>query len=288
MSKTQELVGGLFVQIEQIDASAFPKVNVELRVENRHRQPVVGLQKENFFFTENKRSVSNLQFIGAASNNKSADITLIIDRSSESVSFEQEMEAAVRELAASMNNEGTLRIISAGNIPVIEYEGRPSGVENFKVNAMKKITADNVALDLAVRLAANDLINAAKKRSIILISDGSISRNSFSRYSLNEITSYMNNNSIGFSMVQLAQNAIASELDYVINNTKGELYYVFRPEGLNNVILEIINQPYGIYQFSYTSSLQKNFGQSYLPIETEVYLLNRSGRDETGYFAPLE
>ena len=45
MSKVQELVGGLFVQIEQIDASKFPNVTVELRVENRHRE--AGFQTQN-------------------------------------------------------------------------------------------------------------------------------------------------------------------------------------------------------------------------------------------------
>ncbi|NLC93093.1 MAG: hypothetical protein GX677_06500, partial [Treponema sp.] len=288
MSKTQELVGGLFVQIEQIDASSFPKVNVELRVENRHRQPVVGLQQDNFFFTENKRSVSSLQFVGAASNNRHADISLIIDRSTSTSAMTLEMETAVQEIATAMNNEGTLRIISAGAIPVIEYEGSPSGAINFSLGALKNKVSDNVNLDLAFRLATNDLVNAAKKRSIILLSDGNISKNSFTRYGLNEITSYMNNNSIGFSMIQLNQSSIASELNYIIDNTQGDLYYVFRPEGLNGIIDEIINQPYGIYQFSYGSSLQKNFGQSYLPLEIEVFLLNRSGRDETGYFAPLE
>ena len=46
--------------------------------------------------------------------------------------------------------------------------------------------------------------------------------------------------------------------------------------------------PQGVYQFSFTSALPTNFGMNYLPLEVEVYLLNRSGRDETGYFAPLE
>jgi len=39
---------------------------------------------------------------------------------------------------------------------------------------------------------------------------------------------------------------------------------------------------------SYVSTLPTNFGENYLPLETEVYLLNRSGRDESGYFAPLQ
>ena len=28
--------------------------------------------------------------------------------------------------------------------------------------------------------------------------------------------------------------------------------------------------------------------EDYLPLEVEAYLLNRSGRDEIGYYAPLE
>ena len=98
----------------------------------------------------------------------------------------------------------------------------------------------------------------------------------------------MNNNSIGCSIVQVTQNALPEELAYIVDNTSGNEYYVYRPQGLSDVIKNIIETPQGIYQLSYTSSLKKNYGLSYLPIEAEVYLLNRSGRDESGYFAPLE
>ena len=66
------------------------------------------------------------------------------------------------------------------------------------------------------------------------------------------------------------------------------MYYVYREEGLSDVVKELIESPVGIYQLSYTSDLTTNFGEKYLPVEAEVYLLNRSGRDETGYFAPLQ
>ena len=51
---------------------------------------------------------------------------------------------------------------------------------------------------------------------------------------------------------------------------------------------DIIDIPQGVYQLSFVSALQTNFGENYLPVEAEVYLLNRSGRDERGYFAPLQ
>lgn len=288
MSKIQELVGGLFVQIEQLDASKFPNVTVELRVENRHRQPVVGLQEENFYLTENKRPVANLKMLGAASNNTDADVTLIIDRSVKSDMYKAEIETAVKEITASMNDNCVLRVVSAGNIPVTEYIGKPSALGDFKVAALKNTTSSTVPVDLAIRLASNDLINAAKKRAIVMITSGDEYSLTFDKYNLAELTSYMSNNSIAFYVIQVTQGAISEELSYVVNNTCGDTYYVYRPQGLSDVMKDIVELPQGIYQLSFTSALQTNFGTKYLPLEAEVYLLNRSGRDETGYFAPLQ
>ena len=288
MSKMQELIGGLFVQIENVDASAFPNVTFEIKVENRHRQPIVGLQSNNFYISENKRPAAQVQFVGAGSNNSGADITLIIDRSTTSSAYKGEIETAVKEIAASMKKNSTLRVISAGAIPVLEYVGSPEGVKNFNLESLKNNEAKKTSIDLALRLAVNDLINADRKRSVIFISDGVISSSSFEKYTLAEISSYLNNNPIGFSFVQISHKAVASEYDYLISNTTGELYYVYRPESLSSVVSDIINQPNGIYQLSYVSSLPTNFGENFLPLEIEVYLLNRSGRAESGYFAPLE
>ncbi len=288
MSKMQELIGGLFVQIENVDASAFPNVTFEIKVENRHRQPIVGLQANNFYVSENKRPAAQVQFVGAGANNSGADITLIIDRSSTSSTFKGEIETAVKEIAASMKTNNTLRLISASAIPVLEYVGSPEGVKNFNLESLKNPEAKKTSIDLALRLAINDLINADRKRSVIFISDGLITSSSFEKYTLAEMSSYLNNNTIGFSFVQISQKAVASEYDYLISNTSGELYYVYRPESLSSVVNDIINQPNGIYQLSYVSSLPTNFGENFLPLEIEVYLLNRSGRAESGYFAPLE
>ena len=288
MSQTQELVGGLFVQIEQIDASKFPNVTVELRVENRHRQPLVGLQEENFYLSENKQPVTNLRMLGAASNNTLSDITIIIDCSTNNIAaYKSEIETAVKEIAQNMNG-GTLRIVSASAIPVTEYVGRPDMLGDFTIAALKNPSAKIINADLALRLAANDLINAEKKRAVVLITSGESSSYNFENYNMAELVSYMNNNSIGFSVIQVKDGAVCDEISYICDNTFGEVYYIFRPQGLSDVVKDIIETPQGIYQLSYTSSMQTNFGTKYLPLEAEVYLLNRSGRDETGYFAPLQ
>lgn len=288
MSKMQELVGGLFVQIEKVNASKFPEVFVDVRVENRYRSAVVGLGENNFYITEQKRPVNKLKYLGSSSYSQFSDITLLIDRSQRSSEFGEQINAAVREIAASMKNRGTLKIVSASKIPALEYSGKPSGALKFDVAALKNPVSDEIPLDLALRLAANDLVNAEHKRAVVIISAGKVSPNAFEKYSLSETAAFLNNNHISVASVLLTQNACDEELDYIVSNTPGKEYYIFRPEGLSGIVGDLVDIPSGLYTFSYTSVLSTNFGEKYLPVEVEAYLLNRSGRDECGYFAPLQ
>lgn len=288
MAKMSELVGGLFVQVERVISDNFPNIVVDVKVENRHRQSIVGLKEGNFNITENKNPVLNYKLEGAAYVNDEADITMIIDRSVESARYGEAIENAVKEVAASMNNKGTLRVISAGMVPILEYEGEPNGVLGFSMRALKNGVSEIVPLDLALRLAANALINGEKKNSIVLIGAGKTTPNAFSKYGLADLTSYLSNNSIGLISLLVSQGSADDEINYLCSNTVGGEYYVYRKEGLSGLIDDVINAPSGIYRISYTSQLATDFGQKYLPVEVEAYLMKRSGRDETGYFAPLQ
>lgn len=287
MSKMTELVGGFYVQFERVIADNFPEVTVEVRVENRRRQPVVGLERSNFFITENKKPVE-FELTGQANNNDIADITILIDRSFSMKAYEENLNAAVREITASMNGRGTVSIVSAGAVPVQEFKGNPAQLSDFSAKALKCPYAATVASDLAIRLASNGLINAEKKRGIIFITAGGSSGLTYTQYSLSDLTAYMNNNAISFSTIQLTQSALSDETKYITDDTAGSSYYIYRPEGLGSVVSDIISLPSGLYQLKYTSSLSTEYGRKYLPVEIETYLLNRSGRDETGYFAPLQ
>lgn len=288
MAKMQELVGGLFVQIERINASKFPEVIVDLKVENRHRLPVVGLKENNFYFTEDKRPVSKLKYLGNSSDTEFADIAVIIDRSSYTQPYQEQVNTIVRDISSSMNGKGNFLVISAGRIPAVEFKGNPKGCAEFSCEGLKTPVSSVVPMDLALRLASNELINTTRKKAIILVSAGKVTVGAFEKYSLAESSAYMNNNSIYCLGLRVNQGGADEELNYIVNTTKGDEYYVFRPEGLSSVLKEIIDIPSGVYSFSYTSSLSTNFGEKYLPVEVEAYLLNRSGRDETGYFAPLQ
>lgn len=288
MAKMSELVGGFFVQIEKVIADNFPTVILEVKVENRKRQSIVGLKSENFLITEGKRPVAEMEFLGCANYNDFADITFLIDRNLDMQNYENQVNVAIQEISASMNNQGTVQIISAGKIPIIEYKGNPASLREFSVGSLNAPYSSYIDLDQSMRLAANNLINGEKKRAVIYITSGNVSEDGIKDYGLSDISAYYNNNSISFNTVMLSQKEIAPEISYLTQNTNGSQYFIYREEGLSQIISDIINIPIGLYQFRYTSTLPTEFGRRYLPVEIETYLLNRSGRDESGYFAPLQ
>lgn len=287
LSNMTELLGGLFVEIERVDAEHFPKVTMNVRVQNRRRQPVVGLRAENFYISEGKRPAAKLRFEGAASSNKNEDVAIVVDRSMPS-EYNSALDQAVRDIANAMQGVGRITLISSGQIPVTEYTGDPKGLLKFSESALKSPRNSSCAFDLAIRMAVNGLINAEPKRAIIYITDGLMPQNSFDHYGLTDLTAFMDNNSVAFSVISLRQGGLDEELDYIYKNSYGKSYYVYRPEGLGSIVQDLLDVPNGLYQFSFESVLQTDMGRAYLPLEVETYIMNRSGRDETGYFAPLQ
>lgn len=288
LSGMSDLVGGLFVQIERINADNFPRVSVDIRVEDRNRNPVVGLTADNFFLSEEKRPVSEVSFDGAGYTLKYADIAILVDRSLQAKKYEDTIKDAISEIATAMEGQGTLKIISAGEVPVLEYSGNPKGATNFQRKTFRAKVSNNWNFDLGLRLAGNELINATKKRAVIFLSVGDLSAASFKRYGLADLAAFLNNNGILFETICLEQGKTKDEISYLCKQTGGVERYVFLPEGLSPLVRQIIDTPNGSYTLSFTSTLPTDFGQRFLPVELEVYLMNRSGRDETGYFKALQ
>lgn len=287
VSRIRDLVGGMSVSIDRVHSLSFPEITLEVRVEDANHNPIVGLTQSNFLVTEEKRPVSRMRLTGAAYRDEACDITVLIDRSAGSDAHLPGIRDALSQIAAAMNGLGTLRIVSAGQQPVLEGSGSPSsGTWNRFVP--RTPASRQWSFDLGLRLAVNDLINAAQKRAVIFLTTGDISSASFTRYGLDDLAAFMMNNGVIFSVIELEPATSRNEFRYLTDKTRGQTMYLYRSEGIADIVSQVRTSPNGVYFLSYTSNMPTDFGRAYLPVELEVYLLGRSGRDETGYFAPLE
>jgi DNA-binding beta-propeller fold protein YncE len=326
-TRIDDVASGLFVEIERVFTDDFPNVTVEVQVQDRLRRPIVGLNGRNFFLSEGGQTAGALNFQGAGYVNNLAYISILMERSDETKTMQEALETALRDISAVSSSAGNsttgirvASLISAGEQPVRERldgsvppaadgaassavpsasirrnTGSRSGLENLTRGALASLARGNAAsysprwrLDLGLRLAATDLLAGGKKRGIIYVGSGKPGRFAFEQYGLSELAAYLANNNIIFHAVVLGNNQVSSEIRYLCEQTGGNVLPLYQNEGIGKTISKLAEQPSGSYTLSYQSMLPTDFGRAYLPLEVEVYLMERSGRDMIGYYPPLE
>jgi DNA-binding beta-propeller fold protein YncE len=296
MTRMEDMASGLFVQIDRIVPDNFPLVQVEIQVQDRLRRPVVGLDSRNFLLSEQGQTVAEQNFIGASFRSDRSDVSILVERSPATGLLRDGLAAAVRDINAAAVN--VVSLVSAGEQPQRESLVPAAGstpARRLEDAARSGSYSPRWRFDLGLRLAATDLLPAEKKRAVIFVGSGvengetnSLGELAFEQYGLSELAAYLANNNIAFYAVLVGGNGPGADLRYLCEETGGEVLPLYRNQGIGPVINELAHKPSGYYILSYRSSLPTDFGRAYLPLEAEVYLMDRSGRDSTGYFPPLE
>ena len=288
MTRFDDLASGFFVQIRNVYAERFPNVTVELTVEDRLRRPILGLDNNNFLLTEGGNPVSGQVFLLPGYRRSGADISLLVERSEKTVNMRDDLASASRDIAKAlreMENTKVVSVVSASSSP--RREQHELSLENA-VRGQADIYGSRWRFDLALRLAAGDLMGSSAGKSVVYIGSGETGELAFEQYSLSELAAYLANNGITFNAIVTADRQASAAIEYLCRETGGSAMQLYRPQGIGSLIKSTADIPSGSYSFSYTSRLPADFGRAWLPFEVEVYLMDRSGRDNTGYFPPMQ
>jgi DNA-binding beta-propeller fold protein YncE len=287
LTRFDDLASGLFVQIERVYVERFPQVTVEIRVEDRLRRPIIGLEGLNFVLSEGEgRLAIGQNFLSPAYRSNRADISLLVERSPQTANMRDDLAAAARDINAALGAQG--RIVSVVSAAAQPQRERHENALEAAARGSASAYSPRWRFDQGLRLAATDLLPAEKKRSVVYIGSGGAGELAFEQYSLSELAAYLANNGIVFNAVIVGGGAASDEIRYLCGETGGRALPLYRPEGIRQLIADAALTPSGLYTISYQSQLPTDFGRAWLPVEAEVYLMERSGRDSAGYFPPLE
>ena len=289
LTRFDDLASGLFVQIQRVYAEQFPLVTLEITVEDRLRRQMVGLNEHNFLITEGGNIAAEQRFLQPGYRHQGADISILMERSDRTAGLREDLAVAARDINRTLGEIGNSRIvslISAGTQPV--RERHENALESAARGAAPASFSPMWRFDLGLRLAATDLLHASPRRSVVYVGSGSLGEFAFEQYGLSEMAAYLANNGIIFNAVIVGTEQISQEILYLTNATGGQAMYLYRPQGIGEMIRNIADAPVGRYFISFRSQFPSDFGRAWLPVEVEVYLMERSGRDATGYFAPLQ
>ncbi len=288
LAASEELYTGLNVEIDFVNAEQHPLVFVAVSVTDRNGRPLLGLSNDNFRVTEDRfpTGPANLTYAGYRSGQ--AGLAIVADRSLTMLEDQRAVEEAAAAIVDAVDAATRLWTISAGDQPVVETEPGTGRLAVARMAGGADSEYGTGRLDTGIRLAGSQLANELGTRALVVISNGESGLQAFERYGITETAQFLENNQIELSVIYTRRNARSEELDYLSRVTGGQSVYLYRPEGVAPLVDRIEAQASGRYVLSYQSVFDADFGRRYIPLEVEGYVLERSGRDEAGYFGPLE
>jgi DNA-binding beta-propeller fold protein YncE len=287
LSQMSSLYTGLEVRVERVVSRDFPDIVVEVAVEDRMGRPVVGLQNENFILSEGFRPVGELSLARANTDSGPLEIVLLVEKSPQMASYELELTEAVDLLYSQIENTGAVQVVSAGFSPQAEAQSGSSRLETVRGAVDKMEGSWDWRFDEGLRLAASELIPSLQRKAIIFLGTGKLTRKSFDSHSLAELAQYLRNNFISFYPILFSPDSAAGELEYLASETGGRGTGYYGVSGVGDILADIAQRIGPVYTLTYQSSSESDFGRNYIDLQAEVVLLRRSGRSESGYFAPL-
>jgi hypothetical protein len=281
---------GLFVQIERVEAHNFPDIMLDVAVQDREGNPVVGLKKENFVITESYKPVAREKVLlyQPVQEAPLLDIVILVEKSEKIGVYKKELVAAANSICDLAGNNRAITVVAAGENGVLE-----AGRDASQLNKIDSITTGSFSqkwrFDSGLRMAATRLLSARSKRAIIFLTEGSPGDQPFTDYTLLELLHYMRNNYIGFYVLNVGTtHRLHDDIAFLCEETDGKAYSYYEPDGIRQCIDHIKNRKDPRYVLKYQSQSDTRFGRRFIGVEVEVVLRKRNGRDENGYYGPIQ
>lgn len=288
LAQYDQMYSGLAVQIDRVYSEKFPKVTLDVSVESRLGRPFVGLEGSNFTVTEGGYPVADPRLVYTGME-APANISLLIDHSAVMASHKQDIQNAATAILTALSGHGQAHIISAGEKPVVEAGPDTPINQAALIAANNGNYTDRWRFDLGLRLATSELIPKQGKSAVIFVTQGNLGARPFGQYSPSELLQFMQVNGIRLYTIYVdPAAAISRELQYLTDQSGGASYYLYQPAGIGGIVSDILKAADGTYVLQYTSHAQPDFGRAFIPVEVEAHLFSRSGRGQSGYFAPLQ
>jgi len=288
LSEMTDLYTNLIVQVGRVNADNFPSIAVDVTVQDRAGNGIIGLNKSNFTVTDGNLVVNDLEMTYAEDKTETVDVMILAERSKDVIKSLHLLEEGANEIAGAVSERGVVGLTVTSPEPFIAEPFGKSVLEIASKARLEGNYSERWRLDSGIRLAGSELIKRDGRKGIIFIGNGGIMGDQLIDYDLPELASYLQNNGIVFYGVLFNGASESPELEFLASETGGYIQPIHDARGVTSIVSHLLNKTSGTYQLTYTSGSPADFGRSFIPLEIQTIYLRRSGRGKGGYFAPLE
>ncbi len=282
-SPVQKMYSNLSVEIAAIDSGQFPTVALFLNIRGADGNPVYGLTRENFSLTEDGAPIQHYYTGYLKKLRPSISVVLCVDRSRDMAGYHNELSWVSDFILKKMHKNDSLKVM---NFNQGYWEGNPWDWSRRRaLRALRQREyGEGKNYGKALYNALTEVVDRLNRRSVVLLTEGSVAPGSFDQYTEENIVNYARTHYIPIHVIHFREPA--SVLKRIARDTGGELIHPGEVSRLREIYPKIRESEEYRYLLIYSTFKGKNLSGLWSDIDLEVDGMTGKGRAHGGYFVP--
>ncbi len=273
----------LDVEVTSIETGDYPTVAVYLNIRGRGGKPVYALKRENFRITEDNAAITRINVDYMRTRNPSVSMVLCVDRSPANKGYHNELPWVSEFILRKMRKNDTIKVL---NFNRDFWTGNSFDWSRRRTLKALRERRYGQGQDIGAVLynAISDLLPSLRRRAVVLLTAGTVSPDSFSRYSSKYIIEYARSHYIPIHIITF--NPADQELERIAGETGGKLLRASNVAGLNSLYNEIKRSEEYRYVLLYHSYKMPTFKGWWTDLKINIDYKGQRGYEWGGYFVP--
>jgi DNA-binding beta-propeller fold protein YncE len=271
------------VEITSIDTKKYPVVAIYTAVRGRSGAPVYGLTKDSFKVFEDSAFIPGTYVDYLKDLHPSSSMVLCIDRSGPMSAFNGELPWVSEFILKKMRKNDSIKVV---NFNSDSWNGSNFDWSRRRTLAAvrKKSYDSGKNIGAALYHSITDLLPKTNRRGVIFLTDGTVTSDSFQKYSARNIIEYARSHFVPIYIVTFKEKD--PELENIASSTGGAIYRASEADSLRNIYDNIRKSEEYRYVLVYYTFKLPSFKGWWSDLKIEVNHKGQYGSEWGGYFVP--
>ena len=282
-SPLQSRYTNLEVEVTSIDTNKFPMVAFYINVRNRWGNPVYGLTSDNFVITEDSARIPAVSVEYLKNRPASASMVLCVDRSNADTGYHNEIPWVSEFILKKMKKNDRLKVL---NFNDDYWTGNDFDWSRRRaLRALREREYGNGKnFGRVLYNAIGDLVPKLSRRGVVVITDGSVSDDSFTTYTDDNVIDFARSHFIPVYFITFRD--ADPVLKKIADATGGAVYRASQLDGLRSIYDSIRESEEYRYILVYSTFKMKSLKGWWSDTTLNVEYKGQKGVEWGGYFVP--
>ncbi len=273
----------LDLEVTSVDIEKFPVVAFYVNVRDKSGNPVYGLEKNNFRVTEDNAPITGHYVNYLRSMAPSVSVVMCVDRSKSMREYHNDIPWLADFVLKKMKKNDSVKVM---NFHSTVWQASPFDWSRRRTRRalQKREYKEGRKIGTVLYNSINDLLPRLNRRSVLLITQGSVEADSFGQYTPDNIIQYARAHYIPVNIISFKEPHPL--LERIAKETGGSVIRPAMLDNLGNIYNSVKKSEEYRYVLVYPTFKLPSFKGWWSDVKIDVDYRGQKGTEWGGYFVP--